>query len=142
MPQQPAMTTEGTLRILRIIHGALFAALLLYAVAIWTVPSTTPDKPPMTEVSALAGISVVLLAAGARVRRKNIESALETLRSKPDDFVALQRWRKGAVLSAAMAEAVALFSVSLHFMGGSRLQVAGFWIAGAIAMLLWWPQRP
>jgi len=136
------MTTEGTLRFVRILHGALLVSMLLYAVIMYVVPSTTRDKPPLVEVEALAVIGVALICVAIWLRRKRIDAAFELLRTKPNDAGALQDWRQGAVLSATMAEALVLFSVALHFMGGSRVEVGGFWVAGVIAMLGWWPQQP
>jgi hypothetical protein len=54
----------------------------------------------------------------------------------------LGRWRSGAILSATLAEAVVLFGLVIHLLGGSAVQAAGFWIAGAVTMLIWWPQAP
>ena len=136
------MTTAGTLRFVRIVHGALLVSMLLYALIMWMVPSTTYDKPPLVEVEALIVIGVALIGAGIWMRRKNIDSAFETLRTKPNDAGALQKWRQGAIQSAVMAEALVLFSVAMHFMGGNRVEVAGFWVAGVAAMLVWWPQQP
>ena len=136
------MTTAGTLRFVRIVHGALLVSMLLYALILWVVPSTTPDKPPLVEIEALILIGVVLIGAGIWLRKKNIDSAFETLRTKPNDPEALQSWRQGAILSAVLAEVLVLFSVAIHFMGGNRVEVGGFWIAGAAAMLVWWPQQP
>jgi len=133
------MTTAGTLRI---VHGALFVSMLLYAVIMYALPSTTRDKPPLVEVEALVVIGVALICVAIRLRRKRIHAAFEILKTKPNDAGALQEWRQGAILSASLADALVLFSVALHFMGGNRVEVGGFWIAGVIAMLAWWPQQP
>ena len=49
-----------------------------------------------------------------------IQPALEALRTKADDIALLGRWRSGAILSATLAEAVVLFGVVIHLLGGER----------------------
>jgi hypothetical protein len=106
------------------------------------IAASPGDRPDQTFVTMLGGFSVAVIAAGFAVRKKMIQPALEALRTKPDDIALLGRWRSGAILSATLAEAVVLFGVVIHLLGGSAVQAAGFWIAGALTMLIWWPQAP
>lgn len=137
-----ANTAQGTLKNLRLVHGALLLAAVLYAVLMWVVPASTGDKPERLLVTMLGGFSIVIIASGFVVRRKMIQPALEALRTKPEDIGSLGHWRSGAILSATLAEAVVLFGVVVHFLGGSTIQSAGFWVAGAVVLLVWWPQAP
>jgi hypothetical protein len=135
-------TAQGTLKNLRLVHGALLLATGLYAVLMCVIAASPGDRPDQTFVTMLGGLSVAVIAAGFAVRKKMIQPALEALRTKPDDIALLGRWRSGAILSATLAEAVVLFGVVIHLLGGSAVQAAGFWIAGALTMLIWWPQAP
>jgi len=135
-------TTQGTLKNLRLVHGALLLATVLYAVLMWVIPAHAGDKPKQLFVITAGGLSFVIIAAGFAVRKKMIQPALEALRTKPEDIGSLGHWRSGAILSATLAEAVVLFGVVVHFLGGSTIQSAGFWIAGAVTLLIWWPQAP
>ena len=142
MPQQPPSTTEGTVQFLRLLHGALLVSVVLYGLILWRVPAQNSRPLDASMLVALGALSVVMIAVGVAVRAKFIREAFETLRIRPDDAGSLAHWRKGDIVSAALAEAVVLYGVAIHFIGGSTRQVAPFFVVGAIVMLLWWPQRP
>ena len=139
---QPLSTTEGTVRSLRLVHGALLVSVILYGVVLYVVPVQNPHSIDSTVLTALYAVSVVMIAIGMGLRAKFMRSACETLRTKPDDAEALVNWRKADIVSAVLAEAVVLYGVAIHFFGGSIRQVAPFFICGAVVLLVWWPQRP
>ena len=140
--QQPVATTEATLRVLRTIHGALFCSILLYVVVIVQISPQDPRGNATVLLTPLGILSVLILGIAFFVRSRKIRPAFETLQTKPDDAESLRRWRVGALVSAALAESVVLYGVAIHFMGGTGRQAAPFFIAGAVAMLAWWPRRP
>jgi hypothetical protein len=90
----------------------------------------------------LWGLGAVDLGIGQWLRSRELRIAFGTLRTKPDDALALGRWRRGIILSDCFALTVALFGFSIHMQGGTGRQVAPFFIVGAAAFLVWWPKQP
>jgi hypothetical protein len=139
---QIAATPQGILRSLRMLYGSLLASIVLYVYVMKLMPvqvsePLNPLVPWILGVLAAADLSMAQV-----IRSRKLSLALETLRTKPDDVRALGQWRIGAIISVALASSVALFGLVLHFIGGSTWQVAPFMVAGAVAMLIWWPQGP
>jgi hypothetical protein len=75
-------------------------------------------------------------------RAKKMRPAFNTLQLKPDDPVALQQWRTGAIITAVLLEAIVLDGFALRFLGASPKVSVPFYIVGIGLMLSWWPQRP
>jgi hypothetical protein len=92
----------------------------------------------------IAAVVLALLAVGIGfgARLTYVGPAVETLRSNPEDPGALLRWRLVAILTAMLAECVALIGVVLHVVGGTNAQSGVFILASAAVLLLWWPRRP
>jgi hypothetical protein len=134
--QQASSTTEGTVRFLRIVHVALLVSVILYGIVLRMVPVQNQRSVDPPILIGLYALSVVMIAIGLAVRAKFIRSAFETLRAKPDDAASLVHWRKADMVSAVLAEAVVLYGVAIHFLGGSVRQVAPFFVFGAIVMLI------
>jgi F0F1-type ATP synthase membrane subunit c/vacuolar-type H+-ATPase subunit K len=126
----------------RIIHGCLLASIVAYAFIMLYVPAQAATSPDRVLLPIFASLSVALLIIGFVVRAKTIGHALETLRQRPDDAHSLAQWRKGVVVTDALAEAVVLYGVVLHFLGWPIGYSAAFMAAGAFVMLIWFPQRP
>jgi uncharacterized membrane protein len=140
--QQGQVTVQGTLRMLRTVHGAFMLCIVLYVVVMQMVPAQNAE-PLSTNMPLLLGIlAVANLASGQMIRSRRLRLAFETLRSKPDDAQSLARWRQGVIIGDSLAQAVVLYGFVVHFLGGTNRQVAPFFIAGAVAMLVWWPVQP
>lgn len=142
MTQPAPNTTENTVRFLRVVHVALLVSVVLYGLVLRAAPAHEQRAVDPSLLIALYMLSVVMIAVGLAVRAKFIRSAFEILRTKPDDAAALVHWRKADMVSAVLAEAIVLYGVAIHFLGGSIRQVAPFFVCGAIVMLVWWPHRP
>ncbi|MGC1831360.1 MAG: hypothetical protein WA663_13235 [Candidatus Acidiferrales bacterium] len=100
-------------------------------------------KPLSTNILLMLGIiSAAILGWGQAIRSRRLRLAFETLRTKPDDAESLARWRYGVVLCDTLAQAVVLYGFVIHFIGGTNREVAPFFIAGAVAMVVWWPKQP
>jgi hypothetical protein len=140
MPQ--ATTIQGTLNQLRLYHGAMLCSILLYPVVLSVMPVSQPQSIGMPILAALGVTSVAISASGFYFRGKYIDPSMEMLRLKPDDLKALGQWKIGAVISAALAEAIALFGVVIYLLSGIWRHAAPFLIAGFIIMAIWWPRRP
>ena len=140
--QQNPMTTQATLRFLRMVHGALMISIVLYILVVRMVPAqnTEPLKPSM--LWALDICAAITLALGQVMRSMRLRPAFETLRRTPDDPGALVRWRQGVLISDVLGEATVLYGFAVHALGGTGRQIAPFFIAGSAAMILWWPKKP
>lgn len=127
---------------LRTFQGALILSIFLYGLVLKEIPTPSPQAPDALLAILLGVVSAGMLVAGLVVRSRMIGRAYETLRVKPDDRESLNRWRVGAVLSAALAEAVVLYGLVLYLIGKPVRQAAPFFVVGAVVMLLWWPKQP
>ncbi len=127
---------------LRTVHGTLMLCIVLYVVVMRMVPAQNAE-PLSTNVPLLLGIlAVANLVSGQMIRSRRLRLAFETLRTKPDDAESLARWRQGVIISDCLVEAVVLYGLAIHFMGGTSRQVAPFFIVGSVAMVVWWPVQP
>ena len=140
--QQLPTTTEGTLRVLRVIHLALMVSMLLYVFIMRMMPANPSEMLNPRFIWALYATAAVTLAAGQWMRSKQLRIAFETLRTKPDDTASLARWRVGVIISDVLAEATVLYGFVIHLLGGTATEVAPLFIAGVTAMLIWWPKQP
>jgi len=142
MRQPSPTTTDGTLLSLRFIYASLALAIVLYVLVMKLTPPKTavPINPLIPLV--LGFVAATNLGAGQTIRSRKIPPAFDTLRAKPDDLASLTQWRTGAMISACLAESVALFGVVVYFLGGRVIQVAPFLVGGLAALIFWWPKRP
>jgi hypothetical protein len=124
---------------MRLVHLIMLAAIPVYIYTAEVLPKQTADLPAnfATVFSILAGLEV---AAAFFFRQRMLPSALETMRSNPEDATALGRWRAANVLSMVLALSVALYGFVLRFMGESRLVAWPFFLASIILMGLWRPR--
>ena len=138
----PTTTTAETLNALRVVQGSFLLCTLLYILVMRLNPSA-PGKPidPLLPV-VFGAIGIALLVSAVSVRSKKANPALATLRVKSDDPISLSQWRGGAIISLCLCESIVLFGVAIHFIGGTVLQVAPFFIVGAGTMSVWWPTQP
>jgi hypothetical protein len=142
MPQPPPATTQSTLRLMRIVHGALIMSIFLYVLVCWRVGASHPEPMDESFVMALGVLSLGIIAAGFYLRSKWIGAAYESLRAKPDDPASLALWRKGGIVSACFGESVVLYGVVIYLISGNTKQAAPFFVAGLLVMLMWWPKQP
>lgn len=141
MEQDPA-TTDGSLQFLRRVHISLMVSILLYIYVMRIIPPQSTQLHDPFLFWMLCATSVVCLASGQAIRSRKLGTAFEILQTRPDDPHALGQWRIGVIVSDCLAEAVALFGFVIRMLGGTTRQVAPFFVAGALAMLIWWPRRP
>jgi len=142
MPQPAPATTQGTLRMLRIVHGAMIVAIVGYCVVLSQISPSSRQGVDRIFLGSIAFICVGEVAVGFVLRSRLITQSYETLRVTPDDPTALGRWRQGAIISAVIGESIVLFGFPIYVIGGRIDQSAPFFAAGTIVMLLWWPKQP
>lgn len=131
---------EASRRMMQIMQGAFLMSILVYVLIIKMVPAAGSRNLLMFKI--LVGVTIALLATIARLRRRLVKPAEETLASQPDDPAALARWRTGYLITYACSEAMALYGVVLHFLGFSLTEVLPFLIAGFVLILFYAPRRP
>jgi hypothetical protein len=142
MPPQQAVTMDGTLRFLKIVHGAILCSMVLYVVtAELLVPHASQDLN-RTFVNGIALASASMIGIALIVRAKIILPAVEALQTKPEDSALLKRWRNGSFVFYVFAETATLIGVALRFLGGSRSLAMPFYAAGIGLILFGWPKRP
>jgi hypothetical protein len=140
--RENAPTMQSTLRFLRIVHLILAGSILLYWQLMSLVPAQNPETLQPVFLWSLSALSVAELAIGQLMRSRELRIAFEILRTKPDDAASLGRWRRGIIVSDCLALSVVLYGLAVHFLGGTGVQVAPFFIAGAATFLVWWPKQP
>ena len=132
---------EASLRALRVVHGAMLVAVLLY---VWIGeqigPKAAHDVALLQLVLALVSASTV--AAALVLCRKMTLPAEAALRSNSQDAAALQRWRGGYIVSFAISESIALFGLVLRVLGGSLRQSLPFYLAAVVLLLILRPSAP
>ena len=110
-----------------------------------TVEKILPHQPRQldsTFTSAILVLSIAIVGATVYIRLKMVGTALDTLRSTPDDPNSLAKWRKGVVLSDVLLDAVVLYGFVLRLLGGPFQQSLPYYVVGIGLMILWWPKRP
>jgi hypothetical protein len=139
---KPANTIQGTLRFLRVFHGALLLSMILYPIVseMMALRNQANLNPIIWPAFILQGVVIAGIAIWIRVTR--VRSAVETVRLKPDDAVSLQRWRSGSIICSVLFESIVLLGFALRFMGGTLAESLLFYVAGIALMLVYWPQEP
>lgn len=140
--KQPA-TIQEVFVYLWFIHTALLLSIFLYALIVFRLmPATNHAPASKSLLTVLVAFSFYDIVMGRSLRSKKINLAFQKLRDIPNDQISLDRWRQGQIIGASLAECVAIYGVLIHFVGGSNLEVAVFFVAGAIILLWWSPRKP
>jgi hypothetical protein len=139
---QPPQTVEGTLRFIRSVHGVLIFAMFMQVLTVEKILPHPAQTLNATIGTSFLVLSVLIVGATVLIRVKLVGTALDTLRSTPDDAIARGNWRKGVVLTDVLLDSVVLYGFALRFLGGTRQQSLPFYAAGSGFMILWWPNRP
>jgi hypothetical protein len=135
------VSLDSSLRNARIVAALLFLSALLYILIGETVSTESPrDVKSFLLVFGL--LTLWDVSSAFAIRTRYLESATRTLRSNPEDHVALHRWKFGQIAPLAMCEAIALFGLVVRFLGGTSLQTIPFYLISASMMVVWWPRRP
>src|SRR6266850_5039298 len=133
---------EQQLRVLRIVHAAMLAAAVLYIFLPETVKRDRVEEPGQVTYLAVALIAAFSVGAVLMVRQVIVGRALETLQLHPEDGASLKRWFSGNMILFALCESVVVYGLALRFIGATWVQVAPFYAAGIILLLLFAPRKP
>jgi len=132
---------DTSLRLLRIVWGALLASVAMYVLVGEQVGRHHPTVDLMV-FRMIAVVAIVTVGLIFGVRRVIVLRALQTLADRPDDAAAGMRWRGGYIITFALCEAIALYGFVLRILGFTLNQVAPFYIGGVLLLLYFGPRRP
>jgi len=131
---------ESTVRILRLIQIAMIVSIILY---VFIGERVAPVHAPNAALFyAMSLVSITTIGIILVVRRTLVLQSEETLRARPTDSLALNRWRSGFIVTYALAEAQAVLGLVLRLLGFSLSQVAPFYVAGFILIIFFSPRAP
>jgi F0F1-type ATP synthase membrane subunit c/vacuolar-type H+-ATPase subunit K len=94
------------------------------------------QRPEIVFLEAMTGAAVLVVIAQMVMRRRLLAEGARLLAEDPTSIQGLTRWQTGYIVSYAFSEAVALFGLVLRFTGFTLREVAPFYIAGFVLMLL------
>ena len=136
------------LRAVKIIWGAIFSSLAVYAVLGPLVgDKVTAGLPAETFTMLRAALYVVSLCTiiGARVVRRKMLSPSAPLPRYPsaagDAAQTVRRYTAAVVVSLALTEAVAIYGFILYILGKNQTDLYALILLAAAAMLLHAPKR-
>jgi hypothetical protein len=132
---------DSARKILQMIRWAMLVSVLLY-VAVGEFAARPPAAPPnLLLFYVLTFMAVTMVAVIMMLRRLFIKPAVDALGTLDTSPVIVNRWRTGYIVSYALSEAIALYGLVLRFLGFTLSQVAPFYVAGIILLLLLSPRR-
>jgi len=131
----------SALRTLRMLQWAMLASILLYVFVGQVVnPATRGLNPSISYL--FATLSVAVIGIIFVVRRTLVFRAAAALASHPEDILSLNQWRTGYIATYALCEALALFGLTMRFLGGN-LQASGpYYLGGFVLLFFFRPQQP
>jgi hypothetical protein len=126
-----------TLQKMRVLYVGLMVCMLLYIRAIKFIPVPRYKSLNPAMYFALIFLAANTLVAGQILRYFSRRATVEKLRTDADDPKAVRRWRSGLMASGLMAEVLASFGFLVYISGATGRQAAPFFIAGAVALIIW-----
>jgi hypothetical protein len=133
---------ESSLRRVRQIRIAALVSIPLFVMTGELLARGVTQEPANTLFHALSFISISLAGATFVVRATQIVPSEAALKVRPDDSLALSRWRTGYLFLYALCEALALFGLILRSDGFTLSNVWGFYLGGFLLLLVYSPRSP
>ena len=133
---------QAAVRVVRQIQIAMLASIALYAVAGEMLSRTIHRFLPDTLFHAFSLISFSLVGATVVVRRTLVLPSEAVLQERPDDNLALSRWRTGYMALYALCDLLGLFGLVLRLAGFTLANVWGFYLGGFLLLFLYSPRAP
>lgn len=127
-------------RVVRQIQISMLVSIALCAVAGEMLSRTVHIAPADTLFHAFSLISISLVGATVVVRRTLIVPSEAALRLRPDDNLALSRWKTGFIMLYALCEMLGLFGLVLRIAGFTLANVWSFYLGGFLLLLLYSPR--
>jgi hypothetical protein len=136
------MSINSAVRLVRQIQIAMLASVALYAVAAERLVRSIAHSPANTLFHALSFISISLVGATVVVRRTLVLPSEALLKLRPDDALAVARWRTGYIFLYALCEVLGLFGFALRMDGFTLSNVWGFYLGAFLLLMLYSPRPP
>jgi hypothetical protein len=136
------MLMRAAIRLVRQVQIALLVSIALYAAMGERLTRIVTHDPANALFHALSLISISLVGATVVMRRTLVFPAEAVLKERPDDSVAVARWRAGYILLYTLCEALGLFGLVLRVFGFTLANVWGFYLGGFLLLLLYSPRTP
>jgi len=130
---------EKTVAEIWIIYATFVITFFLF---MFVIQMAKPEEKPVAPViiGAFAFAALAYVPIGARLRKKFLDGADESLRKNSQDTQGLRLWRTGNIFSFTIAESAMLFGVALKFLG-ARWTVCGVFFAfGLVLLVVWMPK--
>jgi len=131
---------DTSIRQLRIIQIALLISIVLYVFVALHAPVRSQGISLM--ILCLALLSGAMAIAVLVIRTKMVGKFEAVLATQPEDKLVLSKWRSAYVLMWALCEAIALYGLTLRYLGFTMIQVIPFFAAGFVLMLVFPARRP
>ena len=132
----------SALKLLQIVRVAMLLSVILYVV-VGELVAHPPSRPPDRMLFfALTFLAVAMVTGITVVRKLFIAPAAASLQMSDSDSDMLRRWRTGYIISFAIAECIAAYGVVLRLLGFTLSQVAPFYVATVILLLMLSPRHP
>lgn len=93
-------------------------------------------------ILCLALLSGAMAIAVFVIRTKMVGRFEALLTAQPEDKLVLSKWRSAYVLMWALCEAIALYGLTLRYLGFTMIQVIPFFAVGFVLMLVLPARRP
>jgi len=122
-------------RSLRIVRAVFLASIGIYACVGEVMVQGGHEVDIHLEIG-IAVCAVLDIAVAFFFRQKTSNSALEVLRSDPENVQAIGRWGTGQLVSLVLAESVLLFGFALRFLGAPLLHSVPYYLV-SLVLLLW-----
>jgi hypothetical protein len=131
---------QASRRLIQIVRFFLLGSIVVYAGLAWRLPSNVDPNPLIFRVITMLSVSMVIIVFA--IRRVRVLPVEQLLANQPADGKLLMRWRQGHLLTYVLSEAIALYGVSLHFLGNPLARVVPFFIAAFVLILFLRPKLP
>lgn len=131
---------NSSIRQLRIIQSALLISIILYVFVALHAPVRSQGIELM--ILCLALLSGAMAIAVFVIRTKMVGRFEALLTAQPEDKLVLSKWRSAYVLMWALCEAIALYGLTLRYLGFTMIQVIPFFAVGFVLMLVLPARRP
>jgi hypothetical protein len=142
MAIEVAISMKSAIRLVRRIQIAMLAGIALYLLTGEKLAPRVSGYPAITLLHALSLVSISLVGATVVVRRTLILPSETLLKGRPDDRIAVTRWRTGYLFMYALCEMLGLFGLILRMSGFTLSNVWGFYLGGFLLLLLYSPRTP
>lgn len=139
MAPPPGSSLESSFRTSRILHAALVASLLAYAVVVHVYRAVVPVRPLVDE-AVLEGVRLAFYFLGGAVA---LAVLLLRARGLTVDAAApaVTELQTRLIICLALAETIGILGLLLIFMGGSIRDFYVFWVPALGLQLLLTPTR-